>query len=237
MEHEPVLRRMGSLRTVIDVGANKGQFALAARGVLPDARLISFEPMAAACATYEKVLGQDRLARLVRAGIGEAEETLEINVSARDDSSSLLAIGNGQVEIYPGTHKVGSERVRVARLSQLVDEDIEAPALLKIDVQGYELHVLKGCEEALPLCRFVYVECSYVELYEHQPLAGEVAGWLMERGYEPRGLFNATYRNGCLVQADHLFERSWPDGVAQPGPLADARGRAALAPEEPRNVA
>jgi FkbM family methyltransferase len=208
VEHIPVLRQLGHIRTVLDVGANKGQFSLVAASAWPQGRIISFEPLASAADTFERVHGSNARVSLIRAAIGAEDATVNMHVSARDDSSSLLPITETQVQTYPGTHEVRSEMVRVARLSQLMDlSTIEAPALLKIDVQGYEMQVLQGCEDALQAFQFIYVECSFVEFYAKQALAGEVRAWLEARGFSLRGLFNQSHSGGQLVQADHLFER------------------------------
>lgn len=213
VEHCKVLKELGPIRTVLDVGANKGQFALAARSVFPHARIYSFEPMSGACALFQKVHGADSAVRLFDAAIGEKEDSVEINVSARDDSSSLLPITTKQTSMYPGTHRVGTQVVKVRKLTQLLSHsDIEEPALLKIDVQGYELQVLKGCEEALSAFRFIYVECSSVEFYATQALATDVQAWLKGRGYVLRGIHNPTLKAGEVIQADYLYERP-----AQPG--------------------
>ncbi len=53
-------------------------------------------------------------------------------------------------------------------------EKIVPSALLKLDVQGFELSALQGCEDLLQHFAWVYVECSFIELYEGQALADEV---------------------------------------------------------------
>ena len=45
VEHAVVLRQLDSCRAVVDIGANRGQFALAVRHVFPDARIVAFEPL------------------------------------------------------------------------------------------------------------------------------------------------------------------------------------------------
>jgi len=82
--------------------------------------------------------------------------------------------------------------------------------LLKIDVQGFELEVLKSAETLLPLFDWVYVECSYVPLYEGQALANEIISYLEACGFRLSGQYNPSYARvgGGLLQADLLFENS-----------------------------
>ncbi len=209
VEHFPILRRLGELRTVVDIGANRGQFALVARRVWPDARIVSFEPLSGAASVFRVVFRGDARTRIEDAAIAPRSGAGTLHVSRRDDSSSLLPIGRAQRELFPGTDEIRTVGVRVAPLGEYLDAAMETPALLKLDVQGYELEALRGCEDLLDRFQWVYVECSYVELYEGQALAGEVEEWLVARGYVPRGIHNPIRdRSGRLIQADFLFDRT-----------------------------
>jgi len=65
-------------------------------------------------------------------------------VSASDDSSSLLPISQVQERLFPGTREVRTETIRVGHLADYVSpEEIVPPALLKLDVQGFELGALR----------------------------------------------------------------------------------------------
>ena len=207
VEHAGVLRNLGPVQTVVDIGANRGQFALAARQCFADARIVSFEPLAGPAALWRAVLAGDVRATLVEAAVGPQAGEAQIHVSARDDSSSLLPITARQNALFPGTAEAGTATIRVARLADEVPAaDIAAPALLKLDVQGFELQALAGCEEVLERFAWVYVECSFQELYAGQSFADEVIAWLRERGLRLVGVYHMAYDGeGRAVQADFLF--------------------------------
>lgn len=152
--------------------------------------------------------GDDR-ARLVEAAIGPELGEAVIHLSARDDSSSLLPITARQNAIFPGTAETGTASVKVTRLTdEVVAEELTMPALLKLDVQGFELQALAGCEDLLDRFAWVYAECSFVELYAGQAFADAVIAWLRERGFVLRGVYNMAYEgDGRAVQADFLFGR------------------------------
>lgn len=210
VEHAAVLRQLDGCKTVVDIGANRGQFALAARHCCPAAQIHSFEPLSGPAKTFRRVFVGDARVRLYESAIGAAAGSAVIHVSARDDSSSLLPIGEAQDRLFPGTVEVGQQSVRVARLADYVGNvDINAPALLKLDVQGFELSALQGCEDLLDRFAWIYVECSFLELYQGQALADEVIAWLRERGFVLTGVYNMTYdRDGRAVQADFLFRQA-----------------------------
>ena len=208
VEHARVLSGL-DCRTVVDIGANRGQFALVARQCQPHARIISFEPLPAAAAKFRAVFAGDDRVTLHEVAIGPAPGDAAIHVSRRDDSSSLLPITSTQVALFPGTGEVATATVRVAPLREFIPAaDIEPPALIKLDVQGYELEALRGCEDLLDRFAYVYAECSFVELYAGQSLADEVNSWMRERGFKLHGEHNTVHdRGGRAIQADFLFAR------------------------------
>ena len=209
VEHAGVLRNLGPVRTVVDIGANRGQFAATARHCFPDARIVSFEPLAGPAALWRKVFAGDGRATLIEAAVGPQAGEAQIHLSARDDSSSLLPITERQNALFPGTAEAGTAPIRVVRLAEVLPASkVEAPALLKLDVQGFELQALAGCEDVLPRFDWVYVECSFMELYAGQSLADEVIAWLRERGLRLAGVYHMAYDDrGRAVQADFLFGR------------------------------
>jgi FkbM family methyltransferase len=210
VEHVAVLRQFNGCRTVVDIGANRGQFALAAHHCFPEAGIVSFEPLPEPASVYRAVFANDSRVRLVEAAVGPEPGEALIHLSARDDSSSLLPITGRQNAIFAGTEEIGTATIRVSRLADhLAAHRILGPALLKLDVQGFELQALAGGEDLLDCFEWVYVECSFVELYRGQALAHGVITWLHERSFVLHGVYNVAYDvEGYAVQADFLFGRS-----------------------------
>ena len=107
-----------------------------------------------------------------------------MHVSRHDDSSSLFPITPVQARFFRGTDEVRTETVRIGTLSEFLDStSIDQPALLKLDVQGYELEVLRGCEELLDWFSYVSAVGSFVELYEGRALAEDLIQSLRNHGY------------------------------------------------------
>lgn len=205
IEHDAAFRGK-SFATIVDIGANKGQFSLFARRRFPDARIVAFEPIASCARRFAGLFGADARTRLEVAAIAEHAGTVAIHLMSRDDSSSLLRPLSSQRSLF-GLDDAGVETVRTCRLPDVLDR-VVAPALMKIDVQGAELSVLKGAGDLLGSFDQIYVECSFLPLYEGQSLASEVIGWLAERGFRLGGVFNQYVdRELGPVQADFLFHR------------------------------
>lgn len=203
LEHGPAFERH-VFSTVIDVGANKGQFAVFARRRWPLARLICFEPLPGPRARLNAVTGGR--AEIHACALGEAEGEAMMHVASRVDSSSLLPLGDRQKRLF-SMDEIGQVTVPVRRLDAMIaPEDLDRPALLKIDVQGLEYETLKGAVGLLNYVDAVYVETSFVELYAGQKMAGDVAALLESARFTETGRFNVCVEGGQDVQADLLFE-------------------------------
>ena len=209
VEHQNILNNL-NIEYIVDVGANRGQFALVARKCFPEATIHSIEPLEKPMKIFRSVFEKDDKVILHPYAIGSKNEVTNIHITEQDDSSSLLPIGCEQVNLFPDTREIGTSKVTVRTLDNLINiSTIEKPALLKIDVQGYELETLKGCSKTLPHFSYIYVEASFIELYEGQALAHEVITYLANQNINLLGIYNTFYNNkGKAIQADFLFINS-----------------------------
>jgi FkbM family methyltransferase len=208
LEHQAIIKHK-PWATLIDVGANRGQFTLLALDQNPSLKVFGFEPLSEAAATYRKIFNHAENATLYDYALGSTESSNVLNISRRNDSSSILPISEKQVAIFPGTEKVGMQKVAVRRLDSVIcEDDIKHPSLLKIDVQGFELEVLKGAENLFNVIDDIYVEVSFVELYTGQPLVTDIVTYLSYHDFKLTGVHNVCYAgNGLSVQADMRFSR------------------------------
>lgn len=206
IEHRPLVSVL-DIATLVDVGANVGQFSLLVRATHPKARIYAFEPLPEAARKFRAVLPPQASVTLFTSAIGPYAGNAEMHIARKSDSSSLLPMTERLSRIFPGTEKIGSVAVPVSPLNGLLTAaEIVDPALLKIDVQGGELDVLRGCESLLGRFKYIYVELSFVELYVGQPLCRDVIRHLAARGFELAVVNNLVRdRGGLPIQADFLF--------------------------------
>jgi len=209
IEHDAFFRNR-HFNTIVDVGGNRGQFVLVMKKNFPKAKVFSFEPLNKPFKKFNQLFANDNSVVAFNAAIGPTKGVAEIHVSARDDSSSLLPISDLQNEMFPGTSAVSKESIDTGPLSQFVKgSQIISPALLKLDVQGFELNALIGCNDLIHKFDMVYCECSFVELYVGQALAADIINYMNERSFVLRGFNNAAYDlQGNTVQADFVFVKS-----------------------------
>jgi FkbM family methyltransferase len=203
IEHAPAFKDM-EFATVIDVGANKGQFAAFAQARWPGAQLVCFEPLPGPRRRLEAVTGGR--AEVHAFALGAVDGEAQMHIASREDSSSLLPLGDTQKRLFSMTED-RTAPVPVRRLDGVVKKGALAqPSLLKIDVQGFEYEVLQGASGLLGAIDSIYVECSSVELYSGQRLAQDIAAFLAQFGFMEQGRFNRHIERGVEIQSDLLFK-------------------------------
>eukprot|EP00929_Paragymnodinium_shiwhaense_P032623 TRINITY_DN18052_c0_g1_i1.p1 TRINITY_DN18052_c0_g1~~TRINITY_DN18052_c0_g1_i1.p1 ORF type:complete len:340 (+),score=95.59 TRINITY_DN18052_c0_g1_i1:92-1111(+) len=87
------------------------------------------------------------------------------------------------VQLEEVTTVVGRSEVQTHRLDDLAEDLGSRVDFLKLDVQGFELSVLKGAEKLLQSVLVLHTEVEFVELYEKQPLFAEVDQYMRQRGF------------------------------------------------------
>lgn len=208
---------------VIDVGANAGQYARAVRSQGYSGRIVSLEPLAGAYADLAASTGSDPLWDCHQVGLGSEDGHAIMNVSENTVCSSLLPMDARTVALEPDAKYVGTEEVRLARLDTLWSEitrGAERP-YLKVDVQGYELEVLRGAQSALAEIRVVQAELSLAALYPGAPLLAEVVNYLHTHAFRVISL-DCVFDDpttGEMLQLDGIFARPPSEKCnAPPGP-------------------
>jgi FkbM family methyltransferase len=200
--------------TVLDIGANTGQFGRQLRRAGYRDRIHSVEPLADAFAQLQRAAGRDRRWTVERAAVSDAAGTLTMNVSQNSVSSSVLPILERSVAAAPQTRYVATEPVPATTVDDLVAEHRLVPdrTLLKVDVQGYEQAVLAGAAKTLERFAAIRTEMSLVALYEGQVLMPELVEALTGRGFELWFLEPGFSEPGTrrLLQLDGVFLRREP---------------------------
>jgi hypothetical protein len=77
--------------------------------------------------------------------------------------------------------------------------------LLKLDVQGAEIDVLKGATDTLQKTHMVLAECSIIEYNHNAPLVSDVIEFMRSRGFRVLDVCDLNYCDGFLLQIDLLF--------------------------------
>ena len=141
----PSKRRIETMRsagvsTVIDVGANTGQFVDEIRRDGWHGPIMSVEPLPDAYAVLVDRAKRDRLWTTANVAAGAARGVASLNIADNGASSSLLAMNPRHSTSAPGSRVVKSVEVRVETVDSLVAErHLGGTFYMKIDTQGYEM--------------------------------------------------------------------------------------------------
>ncbi len=197
------------IRTVIDVGAHGGEFASAARAILPAARIYSFEPQDDARARIVTRLGGTEF-EVFGLALGAEPGRATFYRSEFTKASSLLPMGKRHREAFPWSAAGEEIEVQVETLDAMRERlTFDRGVLLKLDVQGSELAVLQGGERALDTIDYILVEVSLRSLYDGDASFTDVASFLEARGFRYTGSLDqlADPQTGELLQQDAFFVR------------------------------
>jgi FkbM family methyltransferase len=206
------LRNQGINPSIIfDLGANAGQFAIAATTIWPRARIRSYEPLKKLFPLLQaKARAYPRIEPINMALGAQPEADALMYVASQPASSSLLPLGEGLKRAVPGVCETGTERVAVGTLAnETAPFAAEGTALLKMDVQGYEQNVLVGAGDSLRFFDWIVFETSCFPLYETESTFPDIFKWLERAGFSFFGPLDLhfTQSDGRLRQFEALFCR------------------------------
>jgi FkbM family methyltransferase len=202
------------INTVLDIGANTGQFAKLIHAVLPQAAIYSFEPLPEC---YRALLEQTTNLGKVTAfnvGLGSAEGTMTFYRNQYTDSSSFRPMLETCRQQFPFTSGDDTPLDVPVRTLDSYQAEITwtKNVLVKIDVQGYEDEVIRGGSSLLAQAYIVIMEISFVPLYQGSPSFDSLYTRMRELGFEFKGLLGQLFGplDGAILQGDALFIKTAP---------------------------
>jgi FkbM family methyltransferase len=208
------LARQGIVpRTVIDVGANIGQFAIAAAMIFPEAQIHSFEPVPETASALKKNVRTLPNVKVYPLALGERQGHCTFHVNSHSHSSSILALGESHRAVFPDEREVRTIDVELTTLDAVFEKvDLKPPVLLKLDVQGYEAKTFAGGPRTLKRCDYVVAETSFKPMYQGEIPFIEILAMIQRSNFEflrPIGWLTDPHI-GEVLQMDALFQRKNP---------------------------
>lgn len=189
-------------KVAIDVGAYSGEWTASLLQVFPQTRVLMIEPQPA---KKEQLWAFTRVHQEVAFApvlLGSAAASGVTFYQAETGSSVLRDFGNS------GARSTAMEMTTLDAITRRTH--FERPDFLKLDVQGYELEVLKGAEQVLDSVEAVMLEVNLIEVYQGSPPVHEVVAYMAARGfrvYDVCTFFRRPYDN-ALWQMDMIFVRA-----------------------------
>jgi FkbM family methyltransferase len=147
-------RLLPQVLTVVDVGANEGQTALAFAEQFPAAQVFSFEPVPSTYAILEARTCDVSSIHCAQIALGHREGEQTIALTAKSGQNSLLNAaepGPGTATVQVTTGDAWASRQDIAHID-----------VLKVDTEGYDLEVLEGFDRLISAgeVEAVLVECE-----------------------------------------------------------------------------
>jgi FkbM family methyltransferase len=199
-----------NIKSILDIGANAGQFALEINKFLPDAMIYSFEPLRN---EYNKLIKNTIKIKKFKSfniALGDTNGKTIIYSHNFSPASSLLKISDISMAAYPYIGKSNKEVIEIQKLDDFIlhsSNYLEPEILIKIDVQGYEDRVIRGGENIFKLAKVIISEISFHELYEGQQCFDGVYNQLINLGFSLKGIVGPGLNpnTGLPLYADAIF--------------------------------
>jgi FkbM family methyltransferase len=191
---------------VLDVGANRGQFAGELRKIGYAGPIISFEPVSTEFRAMQEKFRKDSKWRGHQIALGSTDESRSINIPNLTVLSSFL-------ESITAEQNCRTETIEIRRLdgllpSILADLDVSR-VYLKMDTQGFDLEVFKGASGCVEKIQGIQSELSVQPLYKNMPRYLEALQIYEDAGFD---LYNLSVVNrtdtGGLLELNCFMRRS-----------------------------
>jgi FkbM family methyltransferase len=156
---------------VIHIGANRGQ-EIPIYENLGIKKIVLFEPLKDNCEILEKNINNKNI-KLYKTALGNFNGTVDMFVSDNEQMSSSILRPKEHLVEHPKCKFISTEKVVVNKLNDFKNE-VKDCNFINIDVQGFELEVLKGSCEVLPNIDYIYCEVNQKELYENNAFVNDI---------------------------------------------------------------
>tara|TARA_B100000902_G_scaffold318428_1_gene310347 strand:+ start:466 stop:1212 length:747 start_codon:yes stop_codon:yes gene_type:complete len=187
-------------KSIFDVGANRGEWSKNLIEIFKDSDFFLFEP---------QVEMEPFLKRFT-----ELNEGSKYFITALGDSEKTEEIG-----IYPGYHgttflhdnlDLEKRKINIQSINFLLENElVPMPDILKMDVQGFEMNILKGATNCFNKTEIIILETYLYSFLSNQPIFSEIVNYMHDNGYvifdfEP---FNRNKGTKMLRYFDTIFIR------------------------------
>lgn len=206
IELKELIKGIKTPETIIDIGSNKGQFILLIEKIYPNKNIYSFEPIKEMINKQKKFFAYKNNIIFHNVALGSSTTLKEFLITTRMDSSSFLKIVSDKNK-SKNYDIVENRNIQINTLDNLlINEKISHPVLIKIDVQGYELEVLRGANNLLKKTDYLLLEVSKNEMYQNQPIEKVIVEYLKNLNFDILKSNNwSKVQNTNFYQRDIIF--------------------------------
>jgi FkbM family methyltransferase len=195
------------INTIIDIGANIGEFTLIFSELFPNAKIHAFEPLPECFAQLEKRTKSFKNIYVYNIALGNKKEVKNIFQSSWHPASSFKSMTIEHKKNYPKSAINTEIPVFVEKLDEVsFNSDIKNNIFIKIDVQGFEDEVIKGGILLFKKAKVIVIEVSFLDLYKDEPQFHGIYSLLSSLEFEYKGsLKQSMSKDKSFLQADCVF--------------------------------
>jgi len=214
LPHLKLLLPVYCIDTVIDVGANVGQFATQMRSLNSNISIHSVEPNPDVYKSLAATAAGDNRWTPHECALGRSSGRVMLNVFSSSDFSSCLPANEfGTQRFQESLTVTRTVEVELKTLDELVGDlssaAIGSKMLLKLDTQGFDMEVLLGADAVLERVQVLVTEASLQPLYQNAPLFPEVLEFMKSKGFKLSGFFPVSRSvDLSIIESDCVFVRS-----------------------------
>jgi FkbM family methyltransferase len=185
------VRSTTNIRTIIDIGANDGEYARYLNDFYKPDVIHAFEPLESCQPKLAALQETAPHLTIYQLALSDADGEAMFFSNEFAPASSLLEVSALARRAFPETERATASTVTLARLDDVLPpESLKHDILIKIDVQGVEDRVIRGGRRVFSAAKIVLIEMAFVVVYERQPLFEEVHQLLQECGLRLAGFKN-----------------------------------------------
>ena len=214
---------------LIDVGAAGGLMPRLT-STIENIKVIGFEPDER---NFNKMIEEGKLKNpnyeILNTALYSEKTKLNLYLTKKSHDSSIYKPNTDVVKLFPNPERYEIVEVQLIETENLnnllVQNHISLPHFIKLDTQGSELDILKGGSSCLDHVIGIETEIEFIELYENQPLFGDVDTYLRGYNFELWDLrkvfskraqgFDLGKKKGQLISGDALYLKKIDSIISQ----------------------
>ena len=195
-----------TIDVVIDVGANHGQFGNLLRSIGYQGQILSFEPTKKSFEILSQASSADARWKIYPLGLADKKMTKKINVFASSDFNSLLQPSDmGKTSFKSKLKKLRTESINIETLNSVLTQHalMDKRIFLKMDTQGYDLHVFKGASKYYSNISCLLTEISFQPIYQKMSDYHEAIAFYEKKGFSVSDLYPVSrQKDSSIIEMD-----------------------------------
>jgi len=193
---------------ILDIGGGIGASLKLFLDSFPDRKIMVFEPVSENFKAIKKRFPSSPNIEFINCAAGNENAEKQINLASRITSSSLLPLSadpGSNVFNESNLGKTGVETIRIVKLDDFLAKNSDEIGIMKIDVQGYEMDVLKGAEFTLQRTDIIVLETNNHEGYSGSAKYFDIDKFLRDHNFTLYNIFPSIVESGKLKEWDMIY--------------------------------